>query len=201
MFSLFCSLETFCLDLKIIFALLFSRHLGLVHNKLDELMRDEDLVEEKKYKFASATTSLTIVPARPVKRDPINLCPICDFKDPSREHISRHFMNELLDHVATLPDNLACSRCSYRGERPQNLAKHIALVHAMLDEFLRDNDLVQVRRAEIMSKPKKISIGSTCPVCRQSIAKRDRCELFTFELTFQTNRNNQQPTFPPLPRH
>ena len=45
---------------------------------------------------------------RPAKRDPINLCPICDFKEPSREHISRHFMNELLDHVATLPDNYAC---------------------------------------------------------------------------------------------
>ena len=82
-------------------------------------------------------------------------------------------MSELLDHVATLPDNLACSRCSYRGERPQNLAKHIALVHSMLDEFLRDPDLVQARRAEIMSKPKKISIGSTCPVCKQSITKRD----------------------------
>jgi hypothetical protein len=44
----------------------------------------------------------------------------------------------------------------------------------MLDEFLRDTVLVETRRAEIMSKPKKISIGSTCPVCKQSITKRDR---------------------------
>jgi hypothetical protein len=68
----------------------------------------------------------------------------------------------------------ACNRCSYRGERPQNLAKHIALVHAKLDEFLMNPDLVRTRREEILSKPKKISIGSVCPVCKQSITKRDR---------------------------
>ena len=83
-------------------------------------------------------------------------------------------MNELLDHVATLPDNYACSKCSYKGERPQNLAKHIALVHSMLDEFLKNDELVKVRRSEIMAKPKKISIGSVCPVCKQNITKRDR---------------------------
>jgi hypothetical protein len=44
----------------------------------------------------------------------------------------------------------------------------------MLDEFLRNPDLVKSRRAEIMAKPKKISIGSVCPVCKQSITKRDR---------------------------
>ncbi len=83
-------------------------------------------------------------------------------------------MNELLDHVATLPDNYACSKCSYKGERPQNLAKHIALVHSMLDEFLKNEDLVKARRSEVMAKPKKISIGSVCPVCKHDITKRDR---------------------------
>jgi len=102
-----------------------------------------------------------------------NLCPICDFVEPTREHVSRHFMNELLDHVATLQDHLRCSDCTYQGEKPQNLAKHIALVHNMLDGFLSDHDLVQAKRTEAMLRPKKISIGSTCPVCLQSIQKRD----------------------------
>ena len=81
-----------------------------------------------------------------------------------REHISRHFMTELLDHVATLPDQLNCTQCNaYRGEKPQNLAKHIALVHSMLDFYLQNNALVQAKRKEVMAKPKKIVIGDTCP--------------------------------------
>jgi len=44
----------------------------------------------------------------------------------------------------------------------------------MLDEFLKNEELVKVRRSEIMAKPKKISIGSVCPVCKQNITKRDR---------------------------
>ena len=59
----------------------FSRHLGLYHTKLDMLLQDSLLLEEKR----SKTSALT----RPMKREPINLCPICDFKDPSREHVSR----------------------------------------------------------------------------------------------------------------
>jgi hypothetical protein len=100
-------------------------------------------------------------------------CPICEFKEPSREHVSRHFMNELLDHVASLNDHLQCQQCNYRGEKPQNLAKHIALVHNMLDDFLQNEELLEYRRNEARAKPKKISIGSTCPVCMQAIQKRD----------------------------
>ena len=73
-------------------------------------------------------------------------------------------MSELLDHVSTLPDQLNCTQCNaYRGEKPQNLAKHIALVHSMLDFFLQNNSLVQAKRKEVMARPKKIVIGDTCP--------------------------------------
>ena len=73
-------------------------------------------------------------------------------------------MAELLDHVATLPDQLNCNQCNaYRGEKPQNLAKHIALVHSMLDLFLQNYALVQAKRKEVMARPKKIVIGDTCP--------------------------------------
>ena len=100
-------------------------------------------------------------------------CPICEFKEPSREHVSRHFNNELLDYVATLDDHLKCSLCTYQGEKPQNLAKHMGLVHNILDDLLLNSELVQKKRNEAMSKRKKISIGSTCPVCLQAIQKRD----------------------------
>lgn len=35
-----------------------------------------------------------------------------------------------------------------RGEKSQNLARHIALVHNKLDELLADEDLVEARRQE-----------------------------------------------------
>ena len=37
----------------------------------------------------------------------------------------------------------------------------------------RDEVLVRDRRTEVMAKPKKISIGNVCPVCKASISKRD----------------------------
>ena len=65
-------------------------------------------------------------------------CPICDFKDPSREHVARHFMPELLEHVYRMPDQTRCLQCqNYNGEKPQNLAKHCALVHGLLETCLR----------------------------------------------------------------
>ncbi len=81
-------------------------------------------------------------------------------------------MPELMAHVETLSDQLHCAECNYTGEKPQNLAKHLALVHAMLDELLRDADLVAAKRQEVMSKPKKVSIGSNCPICDAAIPKR-----------------------------
>ena len=60
----------------------------------------------------------------------------------------------------------------YRGEKPQNVARHIALVHSKLDEFLCDEELVQERRREQMAKPNKVNIGNECPVCDQAISKQ-----------------------------
>ena len=82
-------------------------------------------------------------------------------------------MNELLEHVQTLPDTLQCGECTYKGDRPQDLAKHIALVHSMLDVFLNKSELVASKRHQIMSKPKKVFIGDQCPVCEVVIGKRD----------------------------
>ena len=97
---------------------------------------------------------------------------ICGLKDPAREHVSRHFMKELMEIVANLDDQIQCPDCSYRGEKPQNLARHIALVHSKLDELLVDENLVNERRKEFLSKPEKLSIGPNCPVCDQALSKQ-----------------------------
>jgi hypothetical protein len=107
--------------------------------------------------------SLVYPPSKASRKENPSACPVCDLPDPNREHITRHFMNELLDHVASQSSRTVCSLCSYRGEKAQNLAKHIGLVHNKLDELLADEDLVNARREEIKSKPKKIFIGTTCP--------------------------------------
>ena len=133
-------------------------HLALNHDALNPIL---EKVEQQQQKPMTKKVTLGAT------------CPICEFKEPSREHVSRHFNNELLDYVATLDDHLKCSLCTYQGEKPQNLAKHMGLVHNILDDLLLNSELVQKKRNEAMTKPKKISIGSTCPVCLQAIQKRD----------------------------
>ena len=139
-----------------------TRHLALFHCKLDEFLQDEQLVASKRAKAMAKPKKITIGPK----------CPICDIKDPAREHVSRHFMNELMESVQGLHDQLQCPECSYRGEKSQNVARHIALVHSKLDALLADKNLVNKRRQEYQSKPNKINIGSECPVCDQQLTKQ-----------------------------
>ncbi len=40
----------------------------------------------------------------------------------------------------------------FRGEKSQNLARHIALVHSKLDELMADEELVESRRQEHLVK-------------------------------------------------
>jgi uncharacterized protein (DUF2225 family) len=44
-------------------------------------------------------------------------------------------------------------------------------VHARLDLFLLDKKLVSTKRESFMSKPKKLNIGPTCPVCNIKFTK------------------------------
>ena len=61
---------------------------------------------------------------------------------------------------------------SIRGEKPQKVARHIALVHSRLDELLADKQLVESRRQELALKPNKVVIGEKCPVCDQQLNKQ-----------------------------
>ena len=60
----------------------------------------------------------------------------------------------------------------HRGEKPQKVARHIALVHSRLDELLADKQLVEARRQELALKPNKVVIGEKCPVCDQQLNKQ-----------------------------
>ena len=51
----------------------------LGHSKLDELLQDHDLVNEKRSRIMAKPRRIAIGP----------ICPICDVKDPAREHVAR----------------------------------------------------------------------------------------------------------------
>ena len=39
----------------------------------------------------------------------------------------------------------------------------------MLDALLQDENLLELKRAKAQSKPKKIAVGSTCPICDNKV--------------------------------
>ena len=70
-------------------------------------------------------------------------CQVCDLREPTREHVSRHFMSELLEVVDCFPNPLACTQCDYQADMSTTVALHIALVHSQVDECLEDQGLVR----------------------------------------------------------
>ena len=137
------------------------KHVALGHSKLDELLQDHDLVNEKRSRIMAKPRRIAIGP----------ICPICDVKDPAREHVARHFSDELLAIVNEYPDPCACLDCEYKGDKPKTLSIHVGLVHAKLDLFLQNQSLVQSKRQYFHAKPKKLSIGPVCPVCDVKFTK------------------------------
>ena len=57
------------------------------------------------------------------------------------------------------------------------MVKHVALGHSMLDALLQDENLLELKRAKAQSKPKKVAVGSTCPICDNKVIFRgvDNC--------------------------
>ena len=121
----------------------------------------------------------------------ITICPICDIKEPSREHVARHFADELLAIVMQYPDPAACVECEYKADKPKTLSIHVALVHARLDMLLMDSDLVVAKRDNFTMKPKKLNIGPNCPVCDIKFTKnQNRFYNGIFYITRQWICNN-----------
>ncbi len=73
--------------------------------------------------------------------------------------------------MAQYPDQHQCPDCEYRGDKPKTLAIHIALVHGKLDILLGDRNLVSMKQIKHFSKPQKMNIGPSCPVCDMPFTK------------------------------
>ncbi len=116
--------------------------------ELDGLLEnDPNLVATKKAEFE----------ARSNKANVTKTCPICDqsFKQShARDHVHVHFLDELRAEVAH-PNQ--CPMCSYTGEKPESVLRHLALYHGKLDEYLENADLVAAKRTKCLNKPKKVS--------------------------------------------
>ena len=85
-------------------------------------------------------------------------CPVCDqvlHKQHARDHVCWHFMDEL---KALISDPTECPDpgCDYKGEKMENTARHLALFHSKLDEYLSNKPLLAEKRVKALTKPKKV---------------------------------------------
>ena len=154
------------------------KHYALGHSKLDEYLLDEDLVEKKRKEHAKKPKRLSFGPD----------CPICQEKNRDRDHLSRHFMIELMELVNEMPNKKQCNQCSYKSSKREYMAKHIALFHCKLDELMADEELVKMKQDKAASKPKRIPMGENCIICGISFPQREHvCRHFMGELLEITN--------------
>ena len=87
--------------------------LALYHCKLDELMADENLVKMLQNKAN----------AKP-KRVPMGEnCIVCGVSFPQREHVCRHFMDELLNITNSFTSPLSCAFCPFTADRAEYVAR------------------------------------------------------------------------------
>lgn len=137
-------------------------------------------------------------------------CPICDMSNPPRDHVARHFIEELIEYCdRAMPGSLSCNECDYRGSQKENLAKHVALFHCKvrtkhltppypyynmslffyqkLDEYLFDAELVYTKRNNYNAKQLAADAEVQCPVCDKLMPKprlREHCTRhFAEEIT------------------
>ena len=134
-----------------------SIHVGLVHAKLDVLLQDKNLVKQRRASYFAKPKKLSIGPN----------CPVCDqrfSKAQNRDHVSWHFIEELRAIVQEFEDPTQCPQCPYSADTNEKMVKHVALGHSMLDALLQDESLLEHKRMKALSKPKKVNVGSTCPI-------------------------------------
>ena len=76
---------------------------------------DEDLIKRKREEHAKKPKRLSFGPD----------CPICHEKNRDRDHLSRHFMAELMELVNEMPNKKQCSQCPYKSSKREYMAKHV----------------------------------------------------------------------------
>ena len=131
---------------------------------LDVLLNESELVASKRHQIMSKPKKVFIG----------DTCPVCEAvigKRDSRVHVIWHFMDELKDIVLSWADPHTCEMCGYTNQRVDKMAKHLALGHSKLDEFLQNSELVEAKKGAAKSKPKKLTLGPQCPICDMQFTK------------------------------
>jgi len=95
-------------------------------------------------------------------------CVVCSAKNPTREHLANHFINELIE---SLEDEQQCSKCDFQSSAPKQLALHDVTEHEgdSLNKLLEDAALVSSKKAEVEAKGHRQSLGPQCPICDQQM--------------------------------
>lgn len=160
-----------------------AKHVALGHSKLDELLQDEDLVNEKqkiaamkpKKMFSQHHHQQIIVPPPPNAantgsyNNQNEICPICNATLEDTEcygdHVAgEHFMDELLEYVSTFDDTTQCPLCPFNSDELEVLGKHLAIDHSKLDDLLADEALITTKRvmASVNTKYGNNMISNYC---------------------------------------
>ena len=147
-----------------------AKHLALYHCKLDELLLDEELLKEKRAKFANKPKRVSIG----------DCCVICRSTMVSREHVCRHFLPELLSIVNTFESPLSCGECEFTATKSEYVARHLGLVHLKLDEFLSDSEFVAKKiQVRTLKSGTRGFLPNTVNVQNREARNRENAELGT----------------------
>jgi hypothetical protein len=82
---------------------------------------------------------------------------VAAFQGRDRDHMARHYINELTELVNALPVRGSCNMCDYKHQKSENMAKHLGLYHCKLDELL------QVKRKTFSDKKNRIMHNISIP--------------------------------------
>ena len=130
------------------------------------------LAEPKKSSIQIEETFLDPIEVDEGKQCPVCACIIKDLKY-HREHVARHFSDELMAVVKSFTDQTHCSECSYAHEKGKNMAIHIALHHNLLEKCLANEELVTEKREKYLNRPVKTHLGLKCIICDKKFTKSD----------------------------
>ena len=85
-------------------------------------------------------------------------CVVCSAKNPNREHLANHFVQELIED---LEDETQCSKCQFNAPDCKALVLHEVSKHegSNLDKVLEDASLVSSKRAEVEARGHRQSLG------------------------------------------
>ena len=89
---------------------------------------------------------------------------VCSARNPNREHLANHFMQEL---IQDLEGETICSQCpNFDAPDGRALVLHNVSKHdgSSLDKILQDASCVSSKRAEVEARGHRQSLGPLCPI-------------------------------------